>query len=438
MGSVRFRWVYCQLDNLRRCMPSSIRKALNELPVTLDDTYERILQNIPKQKWQHAHRLFQCMVAALRPLRVEELAEIFAVGFGPNAAPNLVEEWRPENPEEAVFSACSTLITIITDSDADSDVDSYAESYAESSKIVQFSHFSVKEYLTSDRLQTSDVPNIRQFHVSLELANANMARVCLAVLLQLEEKMDKERFAAFPLALYAAQNWVDHAKFENVASHIQDAMEDLFNPMKPQLWAWIRTHDIDDCKGSVGSIDDVPSTLALYYAMLCGFGGLAKHLIVTYAIDVNEKLYDRPSPLFKASQRGHVDVAQVLLDYGADVNAQVETGATPLHWASCKGHLKFVQLLLEHGATVNTTDYDRPPLHLAVESGNLEVVRLLLDHGADLHLRGGYDGSTPLQSATRKGHHDIVKLLLDRGAEIEGGEEGEVQVQEQEGEGRLT
>ena len=58
MVSDRFRWVDCQLDNLRRCMPSSIRKALDELPVTLDETYERILQGIPKQKTRHARRLF--------------------------------------------------------------------------------------------------------------------------------------------------------------------------------------------------------------------------------------------------------------------------------------------------------------------------------------------------------------------------------------------
>ncbi len=151
----RFRWVYCQLDNLRRCVPSSIRKSLNELPITLDETYERTLQCIPKQKWQHAHRLFQCSVAAIRPLRVEELAEIFAIEFGSSATLNLVEDWRPENPEEAVLSACSTLISIIIDN--------------KGSKIVQFSHFSVKEFLTSDRLQTSDIENVRQYYVSLAL-----------------------------------------------------------------------------------------------------------------------------------------------------------------------------------------------------------------------------------------------------------------------------
>ena len=80
-------------------MPSSIRKSLNELPITLDDTYERILQGIPNEKFQHARRLFQCIVAAIRPLRVEELAEIFAIEFGPNPVANLVESWRPESAE---------------------------------------------------------------------------------------------------------------------------------------------------------------------------------------------------------------------------------------------------------------------------------------------------------------------------------------------------
>src|SRR6266853_6062628 len=116
-------------------MPSSICKALNELPTTLDHTYERALDRIPKEKSQHAHRLFQCLVAAVRPLRAEELAEIFAVDFDQDVISNLMEGWRPENPEEAVLSTCSTLISII-----DND---------EGSTIVQFSHFSVKEFLTS-------------------------------------------------------------------------------------------------------------------------------------------------------------------------------------------------------------------------------------------------------------------------------------------------
>jgi len=93
---------------LSRRFASSIRKALNELPDTLDETYEKTLQGIARERKEHAHRLFQCLVAAVRPLRVDELAEIFAVDFDPNSEPRLEEGWRPENPEEAVLPACST------------------------------------------------------------------------------------------------------------------------------------------------------------------------------------------------------------------------------------------------------------------------------------------------------------------------------------------
>ena len=396
--------MYCQLDNLRRCMPSSIRKALDELPDTLDDTYERILQNIPKQKWQHAQRLFQCMVAAIRPLRVEELAEIFAIGFGANVSLSLVEGWRPRNAEEAVLSACSSLITIIIDSDD------------EDAKIVQFSHFSVKEYLTSDRLETSNVTNIRQFYIPLEPAHTTLARACLAVLLELDGRADEERLAGFPLASYAARNWVDHAKFENVASQVQDAMEELFNPTKPHLRTWIQIHNVVEFQSE--QIDECPS-IELYYAAFCGFGGLAKHLIITHGLDVNAKFRYGFTPLRAASMQGHVDVAQVLLDHEADINAQSDEKWMPLHSASCDGHLKVMQLLLDRGAALDGQIMDKStPLLLASYHGKLEAVRVLLAHGAGVKIPDEI-GLTPFQTATRNGYHDIAQLLLDHGAEVE-------------------
>ncbi|KAI0280610.1 hypothetical protein BGY98DRAFT_311095 [Russula aff. rugulosa BPL654] len=44
-----FKWVSCQFEALRRCLAPSVRQVLTELPVTLDETYERILQEILKQ-----------------------------------------------------------------------------------------------------------------------------------------------------------------------------------------------------------------------------------------------------------------------------------------------------------------------------------------------------------------------------------------------------
>src|SRR5882757_8108450 len=93
----RFRWAICQLEVLRHCFPSSIRQILEELPESLDETYERILREIRKPNQGHAHRLLQCLVAAVRPLRVEELAEVLAVDCNAEAIPRLNPGWRWED-----------------------------------------------------------------------------------------------------------------------------------------------------------------------------------------------------------------------------------------------------------------------------------------------------------------------------------------------------
>ena len=384
-------------------MPSCIQKVLNELPVTLDGTYERILQDIPGEKSQHARRLFQCMVAACRPLRVEELAEIFTIDFGPNDAPNLVGGWRPENPEEAVLSTCSTLIAIITDD--------------EGSEIVQFSHFSVKEFLTSDRLQTSDVGNIHLYHVALEPAHAILARACVAVLVQLDEKMDEENFETIPLTSYAAQNWWTHARFEDVELRIQDSLMYLFNPKKPRHRRWFS--DNAACVLPSELVQDRDDTTPLYCAVFCGLSMLAKHLIVTHAEDVNAKCDEGRSPLHVASLCGYVDSARILLNHGAHVNAQNNMDWTPLHSASLRGYVKVAQLLLEHEADLNARNTNHEtPLYLASRGGHLEIVQLLLDHGVDVNARTRYD-RTPFQAATHNEFDDVAQLLLERGAKRE-------------------
>src|ERR1700761_8562563 len=99
----RFRWVYCQLEILRRCFPSGIKETLDSLPKTLDATYEHTLLGIDEEKRQFAHRLFQCLAVSARPLRVEELAEILAVRFDGEVLPQFATGWQLNNAEEAVL-----------------------------------------------------------------------------------------------------------------------------------------------------------------------------------------------------------------------------------------------------------------------------------------------------------------------------------------------
>ena len=188
------------------------------------------MRRIDKQKRDFACRLFQCLVVSQRPLRVEELAELFAIEPDVDTIPTFDARWRPENPEEFVLSACSTLVAVVNDS---------------GQKIVQFSHFSVREYLTSDRIAISE--HVSRFHVLPRLAHALVARACLAVLLQLDDRIVRDEIQNFPLALYAAQYWVDHhAQFENVSSGTQRGIDALFDKDKPHFAAWLRLYNLDD------------------------------------------------------------------------------------------------------------------------------------------------------------------------------------------------
>ena len=60
---------------------------LNDLPKSLDETYSHTLLGIDEEKREYARRLFQCLMVSIRPLRVEEFAEILAIQFDEEALP---------------------------------------------------------------------------------------------------------------------------------------------------------------------------------------------------------------------------------------------------------------------------------------------------------------------------------------------------------------
>jgi len=88
---------YCELEALRHCLPPSVLGNLEELPDTLDQTYERVLREINRANRGHARCLLQCLTVAVRPLLAEELAEVLAIDFDAPAhggVPQLNLNWR--------------------------------------------------------------------------------------------------------------------------------------------------------------------------------------------------------------------------------------------------------------------------------------------------------------------------------------------------------
>jgi hypothetical protein len=110
MLSHRFRWVYCQLEILRQCLPPSVTCILDDLPETLDETYERILRDINKV---NRDSLLHCLTVAFQPLRVDEFAEVLAIDLDVarrNGIPKLNPNWRWADQYQAVLSTCSIAI----------------------------------------------------------------------------------------------------------------------------------------------------------------------------------------------------------------------------------------------------------------------------------------------------------------------------------------
>ena len=342
---------------------------------------------------------------AVRPLRVEELAEVLAFNFDVGGTPKLDPGWRWEDQEEAVMSACSSLVTIIKDGDT---------------RVVQFSHFSVKEFLTEDRL-VEPIRDVSRYHIRLEDAHTILAQACVGVLLRLDDRVDLDSIKGFPLARYAAQYWVTHARVENVLHRIKEGMECLFDADKPHFKTWIWIYNEDQLDSSMSTMHpEKPAVVPLYHAAMFGLRDLAEHLITKHPEHVNARGGSHETPMHVAAQAGHANIISLLIDHGADMEARSGTinGGTPLNRAAWYGRLKIGQYLLDRGADINGRDSEHhtPLIHAAIER-KVEFARMLLERGAEIDAQSSFNGRTALSCAAEGGHTQFVRLLLEHGAD---------------------
>jgi ankyrin repeat protein len=345
-------------------------------------------------------------------LRVEELAEVLAIDFDTSSnrgIPQLHPSLRWDDQHQAVLSTCSSLITIVE----------YEEANNSWTQVVQFSHFSVKEFLTSNRLASLS-ENLSFYHIALEPAHTILALACSGVLLRLDDRVNEDNVGDMPLVKYAFRHWFDHARFGNVSSHIRDVMEYFFDADKQHWTAWCRLQTMEVSWPRFShheSLDAFP----LYFAALGGFYDLVEHLLGKNPEHINVKGGRMMTPLVAALGGKHFQVAELLYQNGANVDVRDRSGDTPLREACKAGFLDIVQLLINHGADVNAHGYaGLTPLHTAAIYGHLPTVRLLVEHNADIHIRTKR-GKTPLHVVTgshpKPNHIDIMRVLLKHGAD---------------------
>ncbi|KAJ9413682.1 hypothetical protein QL093DRAFT_2487593 [Fusarium oxysporum] len=311
------------MQSLARCLsPKAIKAALGFLPRDLNETYRRMVQNIPSEYKSGAIRLLQFLVYAKRPLSLSETIEVLATQIDQEPRGFDVDGRLCQKAD--VLRYCPSLVIIAK-------VTNYGETVEE----LHLAHFSVKEYL------------LEQAQFDLESASNVITRTCLTYLGDIKNNCSTIR-SDFPMARYAAESWMDYAVSAETSEDIVRTTVSFLRD-ETTFQRWCRLYQADRWWDHEPG---PPKASRLYYACLAGLAGAARDL-TTEGADVNAQGGKYGNALQAASYKGNLEVVQLLLDRGADINAQGGKYGNALQAVSWKGNPEIVQLLLGRGADVN-------------------------------------------------------------------------------------
>jgi hypothetical protein len=341
-----------------------LRTTLASLPNSLDDMYAEALKLVPNEHTQLVSKLLQWLAFSTRPLYIEEIAEIATVDIA--SSPKFDPDRRLFDPRDIINLCPSIFVAVANSSDGDS-ADPPAQQLC-------LAHFSVKEYLLSDQIRTSDVC---QFAMTEQTAHATIAADCLAYLLQFDRPYIEvpEVARSSTLLRYATNYWAEHVKRSG---------EEGYNKLEPHVLELLQS-------GTV---------YANWTAFLEGY--------TPFSSD-EEGPNSPPDPLYYAASYGLSRVCETLIRNGSPVDSPGQAG-TALAAACLSGSTDAVRVLVDNGADVNASGPLGPPLLLAAGKGAVGIVECLLQTGADVRY-GSETGETALVEALRYGHKDVARLL---------------------------
>jgi len=269
----------------------------------LDKVYAEIYDMNTKPETESrtiATRAFKWMMCTERPLRITELAEAASV-HNDGTKDKVVDE-------EFILKICSNLIV------------------ADASKIAQFAHLSVREYL--EKRKTGDIKEY-----SPEQAHAQAAVTCLAYLHTHPHISDINEFK-FGLPGYSVLYWAMHwemASENRRSGHLGQlyakfwAKGDVKSPMIDWVKALPRGErslpwDQRSKERLEAAISSPPNPF--FAACVWGFSEVITHLSMTVITNLTELNVRGQRGLSIASAYGHEAVVRLLVEKGADVNAK--------------------------------------------------------------------------------------------------------------------
>lgn len=308
-------------------------------------------------------------------MRLTQLGELIAVNLSGN--PWLDADIRFPDPRD-LLDIFSGLLQV--------------EANESENPIVRLAHFSVKEYLISERIKTQKT---QKFWLPKIQSHEFIAATCLAYILHVDgeshlfkdfNSCSLKALEEYPLASYICWHWTTHAGIVDSHSGVLKDLSLEFLHRSDLRKVWFRE----------------------FYA-----GPL---------LHTREEEPEYIPPLFIAASIGVLGIVQNLLDLGHDVNEQCDLG-TALQSAAAQGHYIVLRHLLDNGADPNLLGRENcSPLQAAARFGTVESVKALIDYGADIHNQCGSYGSS-LIAACISSHpgssgEKSAEFLLDKGANI--------------------
>lgn len=226
--------------------PRDVEEALKSLPVTLDDTYARILQSIDATYQPKVITALQWITYSRRPLRLEELSHAVVIDSKSNPCLN------PNNhliEPRKLLRILSSLVVISKRPRNAIDIGWVDPEELEELEAVKLAHFSVKEYLAS--LRILDGPASR-FRITEQESNRVIAESSLLYIKSYagskNKSSSKQDLEQLRLIQYAYRFWSDHVETtkEATGSYIDDLIfEFLSSDVERSSWLLIYHPDRD-------------------------------------------------------------------------------------------------------------------------------------------------------------------------------------------------
>lgn len=396
-----YLWLYLAMEDIRSQYRDSLdpeEEVIQDVPVSVENAYERILQRITDKQRPHARRVLLLIVGARRPLTIEEANLACNAADAYEKESSIIKGAKASHFEKRVREWCGLFVFI-----------NHSQLF--------LIHLTAKSFLLADL--AGDEVRLGSWKSSLSTAQveSEMASICIAYvcLTAADRQPSSGQNTKSGFFQYCVEHWVSHMKGEHFADdkRLLDVLFDLYDTSGPSFETWFPV------MWRLRHSFDVP---LLHDQHAMAMAGHVKLLAERYdrkpfVVDLADS--DGQTALMWASEFGHVGTVQTLLSLGADVNAYCRgVNATALQAASMKGQVKVVQVLIDAGALDAKGGSYGTAIHAASAKGYEETVRELIESGADLNASEGLYG-TALHAASASGHHAAMRLLLRNGAIVD-------------------